>query len=308
MHSRDEFLQLMAMAFRRYPRLLAGWLLLVVMAFVPRLAAQSVLCVESEGKAYVVRKVHSGRPYVEKDGKLVSVTSSRCGLKPVPEFFPAFVSVRNVKVTTSHVELIDSASEINHTFNFEAEFKSPYALENVFLALELDLDRVGKAVFYYEVGSLGPDQSRSLDLHIPLTSNLGAGQYKLHVFTEGGEVFNSEHPMPYRESMLDRMIAKRVEGVQDAPPQPFYGPTPEYPKALRKAGTKGSVLLSIRITRTGAVLDPVVKEATDPAFGEAALAAVRLWRFLPKMEKGRAQDVTVNMPFMFSPPEEKQKS
>lgn len=293
------------MASRR-PHLSLVGLLFLILAFAPRLAAQNVLVVESGGKGYVVQKVRSGRPIVEKDGKLVSVTPGRCGLKPVAEFLPAFVSVRDIKVGTSHVELV-GGGDINHDFNLEASFTSTYTLDDVFLVLELDTEQSGKMIFFYEVGDLGPGKVRSLNLHVPTNGGLGTGKYQMHLFTEGMELFHSEHPMPYRESMLDKMVAKRIAGVKDANPKPFFGPTPEYPKALKKAGTKGEALLSIRITRTGAVLDPTVISTTDPAFGEAALVAVRLWRFLPKMENGNPVEMKVNLPFEFSPPDEKSK-
>ena len=72
--------------------------------------------------------------------------------------------------------------------------------------------------------------------------------------------------------------------------------------ALRKAGVKGKAVVTVRITPQGTVRDPVVESASDPAFGEAALAAVRQWRFIPRVEDGRAVEARVNMPFVFAPP------
>jgi TonB family protein len=50
------------------------------------------------------------------------------------------------------------------------------------------------------------------------------------------------------------------------------------------------------------VLDPQVKEASDPAFGESAVVAARQWRFLPRVKNGRAVETQVDMPFDFAPP------
>jgi TonB family protein len=50
------------------------------------------------------------------------------------------------------------------------------------------------------------------------------------------------------------------------------------------------------------IKDPVVTEATEPAFGEAALQAVREWRFLPKVVDGRRVESQVSLPFSFAPP------
>lgn len=76
------------------------------------------------------------------------------------------------------------------------------------------------------------------------------------------------------------MTQKRIAGVQEAPPQPLLGPGPEYPPSLLKAGANGQAIIALRIGVNGQVYDPTVKSAMAPAFGEAALVAVRLWRFL----------------------------
>ena len=89
-----------------------------------------------------------------------------------------------------------------------------------------------------------------------------------------------------------------------AAPRPFVGPSPEYPPGLRKAKVKGEAMIRLQIRANGAVLDPQVRSASDPAFGEAALAAIRMWRFLPKVKDGRPVGTEAEMPFSFvySPP------
>jgi TonB family protein len=49
------------------------------------------------------------------------------------------------------------------------------------------------------------------------------------------------------------------------------------------------------------VRDPAIKTASDPELGEAALSAVRLWRFFPKVVAGAAVASTVSLPFDFPP-------
>jgi TonB family protein len=142
---------------------------------------------------------------------------------------------------------------------------------------------------------------------IPLAEELGAGKFQLHVFTQGREVFNSLQPWQFREAILDKMVMKRLEGVKDAAPEPLVGPVPEYPKALLKARLKGEAVVGIRITPRGVVTEPVVVQATDPAFGEAALVAVREWRFLPQVKAGRPVEINVQVPFAFQPPSDDAK-
>jgi protein TonB len=64
---------------------------------------------------------------------------------------------------------------------------------------------------------------------------------------------------------------------------------PAYPDALREKGVEATVVLRVLVTETGQVSDvKVLRPASEPAFNEAALAAVRRWTFSPCMKKGQA--------------------
>lgn len=267
------------------------------------LGAQSVLCVDYQGKACPVYKVHDGYTYIKEGDKLVSVISPRSALVPAPEFLPVFISVRDLSVHTSNLTMMGTATELNKEFHLTGRFETSYALPDVFLVLELNTEKAGKRIFFQEVGDLGPNRPGEVHVVVPMDEDLGPGKFQLHIFAHGLEVFHSQQPFGFREHALDRMVATRIAGVTEAPPKPFVGPAPKYPSALRKAGTRGEASVRIRITPTGAVLDPVLARATDPAFGEAALAAMRQWRFLPQVKGGRPVETpAVEMPFTFSPP------
>jgi TonB family protein len=60
--------------------------------------------------------------------------------------------------------------------------------------------------------------------------------------------------------------------------------------------------VDLRIDRRGHVLDAKVASASDPAFGAAALDAVRQWRFVPEVRNGRAVPSDVTLPFVFNSP------
>lgn len=73
-------------------------------------------------------------------------------------------------------------------------------------------------------------------------------------------------------------------------PQPLQllaGADLVYPAAARAAGIEGEVSVSYDVTATGHVVNAVVL-AAEPGgvFEEAALAAVRSWRFRPLTERG----------------------
>ena len=263
------------------------------------LKAQSTLCIEHEHKMYGVRTVRAGRAFVEIGGKLVAAGGKRCAMVKAEEYLPFFISVEGKKLVRSQMVDVESGRDSNHQLHFEAEFKSPYLLENVFVVLEMELPVGGKELFFYEVGRLEPNVARPLGVTTPFYDTEGRMKYKLHLFSDGSEVLQSEQPPAFRESVLDRMVAREIATVRQAAPKFFIGPEAEYPAALRKAGVKGSVTLALRISAHGVVMDPVVKNATDPAFGESALAAVRQWRFLPRIENGKPQDARITLPIDF---------
>jgi TonB family protein len=269
-------------------------------SLVPRLAAQNILLGEYEGKAYPVRFARVNGPFVEVGGKMVGANLKRLGLNPVDEYLPAFISIHGLRVSSFHLET--TSSQINNEFRFEARFESGYNIPNVFLVLELTQDREAKQLFLYEVGELQPGEPKSLRLVVPVQYAVGAGHCKIHLFSDGLEVLHSQNPPERREAVMDRIIKKRIAGVQDAEAKIFCGPPPEFPESLLKAKTKGQAVIALQISANGRVADPGVKSATDPAFGVAALEAVKLWRFMPKVKNGRAVGSRIEIPIDFSPP------
>lgn len=85
-------------------------------------------------------------------------------------------------------------------------------------------------------------------------------------------------------------------------PQPLKTPGPEYPAALIDSGRDGTAIISFTVAADGSVQDASVKSADDPAFGEAALAALRQWTFKPATRDGQPVAIKVNQPFKFTAP------
>jgi TonB family protein len=282
----------------RMIRLAAAFLLLSVAA--ARVSAQQLLYAENDGKLCLVRAAHGIVPCIEENGKIVPVKTRGFLLQDTQEFLPAFVTVRDLNVHTSYATL-NGRGSINNTFYLDAEFETDYHLKNVFVVLNLKTELTGKAIFVDEIGELQPHMPRGVHLQIPLNEALGPGGYGLHIFSDGLEVLQSQIPFDIREAVLDRMVAKRVSTLPDGSPKYLLGPMPEYPKALKKAGTRGEVVVTLRIGTNGAVYNPSVVSATNPAFADSALIAVRQWRFLPEMRDGRPVEMWVNLPLEFGP-------
>lgn len=270
------------------------------------LVAQNLLLTDYKGKYLPVVRARENRPYVQVDGKQVAAEGRRFALHKVDEYFPVYISVHDLDVSTFHVEM--SGSDINHEFRLRGRLETSYVLEDVFIVLELDTDSAGKVIFLAEVGNMMPRESKYLSLRVPMTSGLGSGHYLMHLFSKGAEVFNSSLDPAYRDEVMDEMTRKRISSVKDAGPTLFMGPQPEYPAALLKKKISGEVTVSLRIGKNGRVYEPTVVKASDPAFGDAALAAVRLWRFLPQVKEGRPVETVANLPLAFAPSEEKKKS
>jgi TonB family protein len=265
-----------------------------------RAAAQHVLMAENNGQLSWVRAVSGTTPCVEIDGKIEPVGESHgCVLRAVPEYLPMFVSIRNIAVRGSAVS--DGGSSMDNTFYLDATLECGCPLDNVFLVLELD-QPIDKSVFLAEVGHLDANTEKQVSAIVVSAVRLTSGSYHLHLFSGGAEVLQSEIPYNVREAAFDRLVADRIKDVHAAAPKLLFCPAPVYPSVLTKANIKGKAVIAIRIGTNGAVHDPVVRSATDPAFGDAALEAIRVWRFLPTVKDDAAVETKVLVPFIFDPP------
>lgn len=275
----------------------------VGLAVMTPLRAQNILVVEHKKKGAVVLAARGTRPIIEENGKRIIGEGNRYALHPIENIFPAFVAVHDLRVKTTAIQLMDTASLINNQFEFTGEFVSATPLKDVFLAMDLTFENGQRSIFIQEIGNLEARISRRLNVAFAMGYPLGSGRYEFHVFSEGVEVLNSMQPFDLRERLLDRLVAKYSAGQPDGLPRPFICPPPEYPAKLAKSKVAGHADVRIRVRTTGAVVDPVLTAASDPAFGDAAIAAVRQWRFIPAMKNGRATEMTVTLPVAFSPQE-----
>ena len=82
---------------------------------------------------------------------------------------------------------------------------------------------------------------------------------------------------------------------------------PDYPKGEGIEALQGVVVVAMRVGTDGAVRDARVERGLAPAFDEAALAAVREWRFEPAREKGRPVEVEFRVTINFVPDSSKKE-
>lgn len=87
-----------------------------------------------------------------------------------------------------------------------------------------------------------------------------------------------------------------------ARPDPAASPKPVYPAKAEKKGIGGRVLLRVQVNHEGVVTSVVVSESSGHAMlDEAAVAAVKKWRFIPAEENGQKIATTAMVPIRFDP-------
>lgn len=94
--------------------------------------------------------------------------------------------------------------------------------------------------------------------------------------------------------------------AKDSPTEPKLIPAsmakPVYPGKERADGVEGTVILAVDIDAAGAVTAARVDKAVEghPAFSDAAIAAVKQWRFEPARQDGKPVAVSVKIPVKFA--------
>ena len=82
---------------------------------------------------------------------------------------------------------------------------------------------------------------------------------------------------------------------------------PDYPDAAKKSKREGNVTVDFVVELDGSVSRAEVSDSTEEVFNEAALAAVRRWRFSPALENGRPVVSGMTVPIEFRLVQLKQK-
>jgi TonB family protein len=85
----------------------------------------------------------------------------------------------------------------------------------------------------------------------------------------------------------------------DHPLKPISQRSPVFPVTVAPDITKGTALVECLVDEKGRVRLPRVVEASDPAFGYAAVQALSTWWFETPMVKGKKVVVRVRVPFEF---------
>ena len=91
--------------------------------------------------------------------------------------------------------------------------------------------------------------------------------------------------------MLEQPLYAGIGGVSN--PEPITKTKPSYPEIARKAKVQGQVILQAVVRKDGTVGEVQVLRSPGSKFGfdEAAIAAVKQWRYKPGLQNGKPVDV-----------------
>ena len=88
----------------------------------------------------------------------------------------------------------------------------------------------------------------------------------------------------------------------DQKPRPIYKAKPRVSSAMRKTLKRlggGRVTVLFVVDESGRVQNPVVQTSDDPSLEQAALDAIRKWRFQPGKRGGESVPFRMRLPIVF---------
>jgi TonB family protein len=84
------------------------------------------------------------------------------------------------------------------------------------------------------------------------------------------------------------------------PPEPYYCISPVYPEKGLEQHMEGTVALEVMVYKSGEVGKITVRKSMHKDFDDAAVEAVKKWKFHPGKDGGKPVDTTVIIPIEFS--------
>lgn len=137
----------------------------------------------------------------------------------------------------------------------------------------------------------------------------------LSVYDDGKEVFRmvpgrDGAMVPYtgsgRDAAITRASASGSAGAVESPPQAGEGDvvfrvTPAYPEKAREQGIQGQVVLDVTAARDGSVRNLSLRSG-EPVLAEAAMVAVKQWKFKPRVIQGEPVEMQTRVTLNFRLP------
>jgi protein TonB len=108
-------------------------------------------------------------------------------------------------------------------------------------------------------------------------------------------------PMPPE---LKKAVAEFESGAVKAwnevkPPRLIKTVQPVYPEEARKGGITGAVVLNVRADKQGNVSRVIVLKSSDERLNQAAVDAIKQWKYEPFIQDGQAKEVVFTVTVQF---------
>jgi len=278
-------------------------LLSVALFAVPLVArAQNILVVREGNADQVVRAVNYNQPMVEVDGKFRQASGTQFALRKAAAYRRGFVKVPDFLVRITHTDSL--GSDFGYGIDILGHVQSDTALKRCFIVLEITSGK-DRGLIYNELPDLPADETREVRVVAHLQEPLDPGRYTIHVFSDGLELLNSKMPQGYimqQTKKTDELMLMKAPDRNVTLSREKAAIDPVYPAALASQGLVGSAKVKCRISAQGDVMSAEVVEASHPLFGEAAVAAVRQWKFAPAIIDHHYVEATVIVPVDFPAP------
>lgn len=117
-------------------------------------------------------------------------------------------------------------------------------------------------------------------------------------------VVPEQKPAPPPDVLRPQPAAPAPTAVAVTPPRSdaayLNNPRPAYPMAARRRGDQGTVLIRVWVTLEGVAASVgLEKTSGHPSLDEAALTAVKSWRFVPARQAGQPVEAPYVVPIVF---------
>lgn len=118
---------------------------------------------------------------------------------------------------------------------------------------------------------------------------------------EGSDRHNDQaQSEPQAQSVNSVAPASATTELPSTAAQYLDNPPPVYPPISRRRGEHGRVLVSALVTAEGVVKEAFVEVSSGfPRLDEAAVEAVRAWRFVPAKRRGDPVEMRHRIPIRF---------
>jgi TonB family protein len=134
---------------------------------------------------------------------------------------------------------------------------------------------------------------RTYTVVLRMTSDI-QGTADFEVMEKGAVIAHTEKS--FGRPLIEKPMPKSFE-----PPKVLERVEPTYPEEARAARVGGPVVLETRINADGTIGDIRVLRPLGYGIDEAAVAAVRQWKFRPAMQDGKPVSVAYSVTLFFKP-------